>query len=439
MKLVLQQKQQLNLVMTTELSQAIALLQYSTQDLYEFLKEQEIENPLLELVEKNDVLIDDRKNNYSIQSSEEYVDPIDFIASKEKTLTDQLLEQVNYKKIPEKVKQQLNYLILNLDEKGYLAFDKQSLAEDLKLTELEVDELINQLQLLEPIGVGAIDLANCLEIQLNYYYPDELLAKKIITTYLNELANKNWSDIAKKENVSLQEIQSAFEIIRSLNPKPASNHFSSSTTYVTPDIIIESDESDDTFTVHLNDHYLPSLRFDQSYLHGNKLDYQLGDFVQNQYKKYQWIKNSIEQRRNTIIKIMNVLLNKQARFFTDGLKSLKPLTLKEVALMIDMHESTVSRATDNKIIQTPAGTFELKSLFSTRLSTSSGEDISQSQVKRTLETIIKKEDKYKPLSDQKLAEQMKNDQGINISRRTIAKYRDELNIPSSSKRKEIKI
>src|SRR5699024_1240973 len=231
----------------------------------------------------------------------------------------------------------------------------------------------------------------------------------------------------------------AFEIIRSLNPKPASNHFSSSTTYVTPDIIIESDESDDTFTVHLNDHYLPSLRFDQSYLHGNKLDYQLGDFVQNQYKKYQWIKNSIEQRRNTIIKIMNVLLNKQARFFTDGLKSVKPLTLKEVALMIDMHESTVSRATDNKIIQTPAGTFELKSLFSTRLSTSSGEDISQSQVKRTLETIIKKEDKYKPLSDQKLAEQMKNDQGINISRRTIAKYRDELNIPSSSKRKEIKI
>ena len=439
MKLVLQQKQQLNLVMTTELSQAIALLQYSTQDLYEFLKEQELENPLLELVEKNDVSIDDRKNNYSIQSSEEYVDPIDFIASKEKTLTDQLLEQVNFKEIPEKVKQQLNYLILNLDEKGYLAFDKQSLAEDLKLTELEVDELINQLQLLEPIGVGAIDLANCLEIQLNYYYPDELLAKKIITTYLTELANKNWSDIAKKENVSLQEIQSAFEIIRSLNPKPASNHFSSSTTYVTPDIIIESDESDDTFTVHLNDHYLPSLRFDQSYLHGNKLDHQLGDFVQNQYKKYQWIKNSIEQRRNTIIKIMNVLLNKQARFFTEGLKSLKPLTLKEVALMIDMHESTVSRATDNKIIQTPAGTFELKSLFSTRLSTSSGEDISQSQVKRTLETIIKKEDKYKPLSDQKLAEQMKNDQGINISRRTIAKYRDELNIPSSSKRKEIKI
>lgn len=439
MKLVLQQKQQLSLIMTTELSQAIALLQYSTQDLYEFLKEQELENPLLELIEKNDVLTIDQKNNHSSQRSEEYIDPIDFIANKEKTLTDQLLEQVNYKEIPEKVKQQLNYLILNLDEKGYLAFDKQSLAEDLKLTELEVDELINQLQLLEPIGIGAIDLADCLQIQLNYFYPDELLAKKIVATYLNELANRNWSNIAKKEDVSLQEIQSAFEIIRSLNPKPASNNLSSSTTYVTPDIIIESDESKDTFTIHLNDHYLPSLRFDQSYLHGNNSDHQLGDFVQKQYKKYQWIKNSIEQRRNTIIKIMNVLLNKQHRFFTEGLKSLKPLTLKEVALMIDMHESTVSRATDNKIIQTPAGTFELKSLFSTRLSTSSGEDTSQSRVKRILETIIKKEDKYKPYSDQKLAEQMKSDHGINISRRTIAKYRDELNIPSSSKRKEIKI
>ena len=136
---------------------------------------------------------------------------------------------------------------------------------------------------------------------------------------------------------------------------------------------------------------------------------------------------------------MHVLLNKQKEFFYQGLKSLNPLTLKEVANLIDMHESTVSRATDNKIIQTPLGTYELKKLFSTRLNSAKGENVSQTQVKNVLTSLVKNENKYKPLSDQKLAERIKEVEGIRISRRTVAKYRDELNVPSSSKRKEIKI
>ncbi len=436
MKLVLQQKQQLNLVMTTELRQAIALLQHSTQDLYEYLKEQELENPLIELVEKTDSYNYAENRSKAVQSNEDYVNPLDFVANKERNIREVLMEQVSFKSLSEKMKEQLNYLILNLDGKGYLPFNKIELREQLDIDESRLEDLISKLQSLEPIGVGAEDWADCLRIQLDYYYPDEALAKKIVLSYLNELANKKWQAISKAENVSLQEIDSAFEIIRSLNPRPVNIDADSEVNLVTPDIIVEYDNEIKSYTIKLNDHYIPDIRFNHSYT--NQGD-QLNDYIQNQFKKYQWLKNSIEQRRSTIMKIMNVLLNKQSDFFSEGLKGLKPLTLKEVAILIDMHESTVSRATDNKIIQTSLGTFELKSLFSTRLQTTSGEDTSQTQVKSVLESIIKGEDKYKPLSDQKLAEQMKITNGIKISRRTIAKYRDELNIPSSSRRKEIKM
>src|SRR5699024_6606593 len=188
--------------------------------------------------------------------------------------------------------------------------------------------------------------------------------------------------------------------------------------------------------IKINDQYITKNQNNQinSLESSNKNEY-----IENKFKKYQWLKNSIDQRRQTITKIMHVLLNKQKEFFYQGLKSLNPLTLKEVANLIDMHESTVSRATDNKIIQTPLGTYELKKLFSTRLNSAKGENVSQTQVKNVLTSLVKNENKYKPLSDQKLAERIKEVEGIRISRRTVAKYRDELNVPSSSKRKEIKI
>lgn len=439
MKLVLQQKQQLNLVMTTELRQAITLLQYSTQDLYDYLKEQELENPLIELVEKNETYDYSKSRNQTVQSNDDYIDPLDFVANKESDLYEFLIEQIEFKKISQEKKEQLKYLILNLDENGYITFNKQDLAKDLQLDELAFESLVLKLQSLEPIGIGATDLADCLKIQLKFYYPDEILAKKIVKSYLKELANKQWHTISKQENVSMEEIDHAFEIIRSLNPKPAGNFNCVEATYLTPDIILEFDEESEQFIVNLNDHYIPNIKFNQSYTQKNNESNHFDNYVKDQFKKYQWLKNSIEQRRSTIIKIMNVLLTKQTDVFLGGLKKINPLTLKDVAEIIDMHESTVSRATDNKIIQTPAGTFELKQFFSTRLSTSTGEDTSQTQVKNILQSMIKKENKYKPLSDQKLAEQMKVDQNIVISRRTIAKYRDELNIPSSSKRKEIKI
>lgn len=242
--------------------------------------------------------------------------------------------------------------------------------------------------------------------------------------------------ISTKENVSLQEIDNAFTIIKTLNPKPIGGINEEAVNFVTPDIIVKYDEEIKSFTVKLNDHYIPDIQFNQISSPESSNE---NEYIKNQFKKYQWLKNSIEQRRQTITKIMHVLLNKQEEFFYQGLKNLNPLTLKEVANLIDMHESTVSRATDNKIIQTPCGTYELKKLFSTRLNSATGEDVSQTQVKNVLTSLVKNENKYKPLSDQKLAERIEEVEGIKISRRTIAKYRDELNVPSSSKRKEVKI
>ena len=438
MKLILQQKQSLNLVMTTELRQAIELLQYSTHDLLDFLKEQELENPLIELVEK------ERLDNYSssgskkIRSSDDYIDPLDFVANAEKNISDHLLEQVKWQDYSPEMKKKIDYLILNLDENGYLTIENKTIAKQLSIREEEIDLLLEELQKFEPVGVGARDLTDCLLIQLKHYYPNELVIQKVVEKHLTRLANKQWKEIAKEEGFSLEEINHAFEIIRTLDPKPAAIMSTNQTEYITPDIIVEINDETGDFEVSLNDYYVPDVTFNRAYSDNAPSDKQMSDYIQNQYKNYQWIRNSIEQRRNTIIKIMEVLIQRQADFFKGGLKALNPLTLKEVAETIDMHESTVSRATSNKILQTPQGSFELRLLFSTKLTTSNGEDTSQTKVKSLLENMIEKEDKYKPLSDQKLSDKFKEEKKIKISRRTIAKYRDELNIPSSSKRKEVK-
>jgi len=190
--------------------------------------------------------------------------------------------------------------------------------------------------------------------------------------------------------------------------------------------------------VTLNDRFLPEIHFNNVYKPYTK-DSEVSHFVKDCYQNYQWLKNSIEQRKNTILNIMQVIVQRQQKFLTDGFKSLQPLTLKEVADEIGMHESTVSRATANKIVQTPVGTYELRKLFSRKLETNTGVDTSQAKVKLLLQQIVDEEDKYRPLSDQKIADLLKQKNGIVISRRTVAKYRDELQIPASSRRKKLKL
>lgn len=441
MELVLQQKQTLNLVMTTELRQAIELLQYSTYDLMKFIQEQEQENPFIELVDKGYSMSSGaRSSGRQRTSSDETVDPLDFIASEDGDVYDDLIHQLTWLEIDEEEKKIVEYLILNLSENGYLLLTDEDICSHLDLDLSQVDQAVDILQSLEPIGIGGRSLSECLLIQAKDKYPEDTVLHAIILNHLEDLANRKWDLITKQLNISLADIKQAHKMIKTLDPKPVTIAPNDRVEYLSPDIVVEINEQSKEFQVYLNDYYIPNVRFNRAYsAEIMSSEKEVSKYVNDYYKRFQWLQNSIEQRRNTILKIMQVLLVEQESFFQKGLKALKPLTLKEVADLIDMHESTVSRATANKVIQTPQGTYELRKLFSTRLNTTSGSNASQTTVKMMLQDIVKNEDKYKPLSDQKIAELLKEDHGVKISRRTVAKYRGELSIPASTRRKEIKV
>ncbi|MEI4769346.1 RNA polymerase factor sigma-54 [Psychrobacillus sp. FJAT-51614] len=429
MELILNHRQELGLVMTYQLRQAIELLQFSTYDLYQFIKEQESENPLIELNEKiTDLAYIDRTGKKTI-STHSTSEQLDYIRNKEIGMRQKLCEQVRFQ-YKEEDQQLLSYLIHNLDDSGYLRLD-----ESASYDEKTVKRGIHLLQEIGPIGIGARSLQECLQLQVTYNYPNQLLAKEVIENHLDLLANRKWNDIVRVMKISLEKVKEIYEFIQTLNPKPCTHLSDFKVEYAVPDIVVEFKEG--KLVHYLNESYLPKISLNQDYSSLLNIKDESSHYISNQYASYKWLISSIEQRRETILKIIKVLIKKQESFFKEGFCSLKPLTLKDVAAEIEMHESTVSRATMNKIIQTPHGTFDVRMLFTSKLETEDGSSISQREVKQLLENIIKKENKRKPLSDQKIADYFNTEKGITISRRTITKYREELNILSSSLRKEI--
>ena len=362
MKLVLQQKQQLNLLMTTELRQAIELLQYSTYELEQYIRQQELENPLIELKEKErDNLYEERENHQSTSYGTSEMS-IDVIRSNDRNLRDELFEHAKFAYQDKQTQRLLKYLIDNLDDNGYLCIHNH-----LNFDEHQIEKGIHLLQQIGPVGIGARNLKECLLLQITHKYPENRLAECLVKDYLELMADRKWNEIASRMNISMDEVKELYDFIQKLNPRPCSYISDFSTEYLTPDIIVEF--KDDEFHFHLNDRYLPTIQMNRTYsqyLHGNN---DIAKYINGHHKKYQWLLSSIEQRRNTIIKIVKVLLERQENFFKNGFISLKPLTLKEVAEAIDMHESTVSRATMNKVIQTPFGSFDLRMLFTSKLET----------------------------------------------------------------------
>ncbi|WP_066065622.1 RNA polymerase factor sigma-54 [Neobacillus soli] len=435
LKAGLWQQQTLKLAMTQELSQAIALLQYSAQELAEFLENKALENPLMQIehgnVQPMNPLID--RNRRKHQKAEK--DWIDQIADKPFSLEDQLISQLNIKTLSSEQVRVLRHLIQNLDENGYFLGDLCRIAENLRVPEELVEECLAIIQTLEPAGIGARNLQECLLMQIYYQNPDNDLAQNIISNFFVPFAEKKWKQIAKVMQITLKEIQDVFDDIQKLNPKPAALLGRNETTYIIPDAIIE--QSQEGLTVRMFDDALPRISFNEQYFKKFKdQDPQVSRFLQDKVQDYQWIQKSIEQRKETLTRVVAKIVEKQTAFFQKGSQQLVPMTMKEVAAELEIHESTVSRAVREKYVQTPLGTFTLKSFFTSTIQTvSEDENTSSTQVKKAISQLIEKENKQRPLSDQEIVEQLKTMEGMVISRRTIAKYRDQLGILSSSKRK----
>lgn len=438
MELGLFQKQTMNLVMTTELRQSIALLQYSALELSHFIQEHATENPLIELEEQtlglDNYYGESSSASRTVNTQDNNFNPLSTIASKNSNRCEDLLEQVNYLSITKQEQKIMKYIILNLDDHGYIPMQDRKIAEDLCISTEKVAKVIDKLQQLEPIGVGARNLKECLTIQAKHYYPDKPLLTCVIAEYLDLLADKKWQELGKLLNISKKELSELANLITSLHPRPYSASVDSETQILYPDVSIEKVNGEYSITFY--DPFMPKVRLNEAYLHLKQTQSNAGAFIRENYHKYKWLIKSIEQRKTTIINITKAIVERQQPFLEKGFTHLKPMTLKEIADQIGMHESTISRATSNKVIRTPIGCFEMRKLFTGKIAGDNGTEVSATQIKLRLKQLIQQENRKRPLSDQKLADHFKKN-GITISRRTIAKYREELNILSSSKRKTI--
>ena len=300
----------------------------------------------------------------------------------------------------------------------------------------DVARMLATIQGLEPPGVGARDLRECLLLQLTAGSQADSLAATLVRDHFDELIAHRWSEVSRRLGQSPAEVQAAADLVAKLNPKPGLVKSAGPDNYVVPDLIVE--KIDGEYMVFINDGNLPRLRLSRSYQalarDRKKLDTEQKEFIASKLNAAQWLIQAIEQRRQTMLKVMHFIVNRQREFFDKGIQFLKPLTLREVADAIGMHESTVSRVTNEKFAQTPRGVLPLKFFFSSGLATVDGEDVSARGIKATIEKLVQDEDPKDPLTDQTIVAILEK-QGVQIARRTVAKYRDQLGVLSARMRR----
>ena len=349
-------------------------------------------------------------------------------------LTTQLRE-VNLNPTEQKIGE---YLIGLIDRNGYLRHTSEQISELLKVDIAVVDRVRKAIQTMDPAGVGAFDLRECLLIQAHEEgYSDDAVTA-IVSNHLEDLAQNRIHNIVKATGFELEDIQAAVEIIKGFNPKPGASFPSTGDEiYVSPEVFVE--KVDDEYVVTMNERDLPRLRINNLYKdamkHRDKTEKETYEFIRNKLEAARSFLKYVDKRKETILSLTRAICEVQRDFLDFGILHLKPLTLQDVAGMAGVHESTVSRATSGKYVQTPRGLFELKFFFSGAARTQSGEDVSTMAVKKRIDDLVKAENPKKPLSDSHIVDMLKKD-GIFLARRTVAKYRIELNIPSSSARKQ---
>ncbi len=447
--------QEQKLVMTQQMQQSIKLLQMSSYDLRGYIEKEYAENPVLE-ASFNDVDNGEKKeqdridykelikylefDNYGSQSYGDYndeVSPFTFI-SKEKSLKDFLEEQLIELNLTDRERILSKYIIESLNEKGYLDISLEEIQRELNEDIEELEIALQIVQGLEPIGIGARDLKECLLIQLRKKRLLNEITEGMIINNLEDIANNKYQVIAKAYKITTKEAQEYGDLIKKLEPKPARGFYTGDEVrFIIPDAEIKN--IDGEFFIIMNNKVIPTISINPIYnTILNEKDKDAKEYVKEKMGKAMFLIKSIELRKSTLYKVLEEVLKVQRGFFEYGKKELKPMTLKQVADAIGMHESTVSRAIREKYILTSFGTIKIKDLFATGVHKGSfnaqDEDITVSKMKKEIEDIIKEENKSKPLSDQAIADILK-EKSYKISRRTVAKYREEMGIGASSKRK----
>jgi RNA polymerase sigma-54 factor len=356
----------------------------------------------------------------------------------ETSLSEYLLWQLSLAVHTDVEKQIGAYLIGNLDDSGYLQCSAEEAAAVLEVAPEQVERVLAMVRSFDPPGVGACDLQECLMIQLSHLGMQDSLAGRIVESYLERLDERQFQRIARELDVSLEEVIAAVKLVRELDPKPGDRYNVDRVEYIVPDVIVA--KVGDDYQVMLNDDGMPRLRINSLYQgilrRGDGIQHDTKDYLEEKFRSAVWLMKSIEQRRQTLLKVATSLCKFQRDFLDQGLSGLKPLVLKDVADDIGMHESTVSRVTTNKYIHTPQGVFELKFFFHSGLDSFGGDAMSSVSVKEIIRKAVVAEDARKPLTDQQLVKLLEQ-QDIKIARRTIAKYRQELRIPPASRRKRL--
>ena len=466
------------------LYQAMDLLYMPLLDLQQHLKQELLGNPFLELVEPEEetevplaeeakedkkeaeandepnweeILLDDGSDSGApprdLSEAREYVEPVPV---ESKDLSDYLRDQMRLLDLTPRQQLLAEEFIGNIAEDGYLgatleemvrganqlleehATESEQDAKPQLFTTAEAEEMLRVIQKLDPPGVGARDLRECLLLQLEARAETDTLAYRLVRDAFDDLKAHRWSDLGKRFGLDATEVQKVADDLAKLDPKPGLQHSAANEAYIIPDLVVE--KIDGQYKVFLNDAGLPRLRISKTYQDiardKKKFQGENKDFINQRMNSAHWMIQAIEQRRQTMLKVMNFIVDRQRDFFEKGVEYLKPLTLREVADVINMHESTVSRVTNEKYVQTPRGLLPLKFFFSSGLSTTTGEDASARAIRAQIQKMVGDEDPKNPLTDQQIVE-MFAQRGVKIARRTVAKYRDQLSILPARMRKRL--
>jgi RNA polymerase sigma-54 factor len=363
-------------------------------------------------------------------------------------LAQKLLDQLQLADLTETGMLVAEEIIGNIDEDGYLRRELDLIVQDINLTHKmqltvkQAEEVLRRVQRLDPVGIGARTLQECLLVQLEVLECDphsKQLAHDILEKYFDDFTKKHYEQLAKQLNVSMDEIKQALETIGKLNPKPGEGEITTQENYITVDFIVTEEDGD--FIIQLNDKHVPPLRINKRYremMSRRKtpgVNPETKQFLRQKFEAAKWFIASIHQRRETMMKVMRAIVEKQRQFFETG-EGLKPMIYKDIAEVIRMDISTISRVVNGKYVQTDYGVYELRYFFSEGISTQGGEDVSNKEVKQRIKEIVEAEDPHKPLSDDRIAEIL-NGQGFNIARRTVAKYRESMMVPVARLRRKI--